>query len=77
MLTTAGQERTYLNCTWAERRILASAPLWLEAWRSHWCCLALSEKSGRLTRANPANCATCPLWHPRTSPAPLSHDEVT
>ena len=57
--------RTYLNCTWAERRMPPSAPLWHESWRPHLYCLALSEEAEQLVEVQPERCGSCPYWRPR------------
>ena len=53
---------TYMNCAWSEARILAGAPVWLDCWRSRWCCLALSDRVGTVVDVQPNRCETCPLW---------------
>ena len=63
---------TYMNCAWAEPRILAGASVWLDGWRSRWCCLAMSDAIGTAVDVRPDQCARCPLWKARadTSDAP-------
>jgi hypothetical protein len=69
--------RTYLNCTWAERRMMVNGPIWLDGWQSRWYCLALSGRARRPIEVQPDRCARCPFWQPRAEARVSSSPNTT